>query len=97
MESFGHKIFISSQLVPLTGTGVLYPRVRDFLLLSTNHKSFANLQFLSNTHTLKITNNYRLAISTIPLVIETTQMFVFKLFAAKFSIPTVPLLTEMSL
>ena len=30
MESFGHKMFISSQPVPLTGTGVLYPRVRDF-------------------------------------------------------------------
>ena len=32
MESFGHKIFISSQPVPLTGTGVLYPRVQDFFL-----------------------------------------------------------------
>ena len=31
MESFGHKMFISSQPVPLMGTGVLYPRVRDFL------------------------------------------------------------------
>ena len=30
MESFGHKMFISSQPVPLTGTGVLYPRLRDF-------------------------------------------------------------------
>ena len=30
MESFGHKIFISSKPVPLTGTGVLYPRLRDF-------------------------------------------------------------------
>ena len=30
MESFGHKMFISSQPVPLTGRGVLYPRVRDF-------------------------------------------------------------------
>ena len=30
MESFGHKMIISSQPVPLTGTGVLYPRVRDF-------------------------------------------------------------------
>ena len=28
MESFGHKIFISSQ-VPLTRTGFLYPRVLD--------------------------------------------------------------------
>ena len=34
MESFGHKMFISSQPVPLTGTGVLYPRVRDFLTIS---------------------------------------------------------------
>ena len=25
MESFGHKMIISSQPVPLTGTGVLYP------------------------------------------------------------------------
>ena len=32
MESFGHKMFISSQPVPLTGRGVLYLRVRDFLL-----------------------------------------------------------------
>ena len=32
MESFGHKIFISSQPVHLTLTGVLYPRVRDFNL-----------------------------------------------------------------
>ena len=31
MESFGHKMIISSQPVPLTGTGVLYPHVRDFL------------------------------------------------------------------
>ena len=30
MESFGHKMFILSQPVPLTGTGDLYPRVRDF-------------------------------------------------------------------
>ena len=34
MESFGHKMFISSQPVPLTGTGGLYPRVRDFFLTS---------------------------------------------------------------
>ena len=33
MESFCHKMFILSQPVPLTGTGVLYPRVRDFLTL----------------------------------------------------------------
>ena len=32
MESFGHKMFISSQPVPLTGTGVLYPRLQDFLV-----------------------------------------------------------------
>ena len=32
MKSFGHKMIISSQPVPLTGTGVLYPRVRDFFL-----------------------------------------------------------------
>ena len=32
MESFGHKMFISSQPVPLMGRGVLYPRVRDFSL-----------------------------------------------------------------
>ena len=32
MESFGHKMFISSQPVPLTGTGVLYPRFRDFFV-----------------------------------------------------------------
>ena len=31
MESFGHKMIISSQQVPLTGTGVLYPRMRDLL------------------------------------------------------------------
>ena len=31
MQSFGHKMFISSQPVPLTGTGVFYPRVQDFL------------------------------------------------------------------
>ena len=30
MESFGHKMFISSQPVPLMGTGVLYPRMQDF-------------------------------------------------------------------
>ena len=30
MESFGHKMFILSQPVLLTGTAVLYPRVRDF-------------------------------------------------------------------
>ena len=30
MESFGHKMIIWSQPVPLTGTGVLYPCVRDF-------------------------------------------------------------------
>ena len=30
MESFGHKMIVSSQPVPLTGTRVLYPRVRDF-------------------------------------------------------------------
>ena len=40
MESFGHKMFITSQPVPLTGMGVLYPRVRDF--------------FLSNLHINKI-------------------------------------------
>ena len=33
MESFRHKMIISSQPVPLTGTGVLYPRVRDFFSL----------------------------------------------------------------
>ena len=32
MESFGHKMFILSQPVPLTGRGVLYPRVRDFYI-----------------------------------------------------------------
>ena len=30
MESFGHKMIISSQPVPLTGTVDLYPRVQDF-------------------------------------------------------------------
>ena len=30
MEWFSHKMFISSQPVPLTGMGVLYPRLRDF-------------------------------------------------------------------
>ena len=34
MESFGHTMFISSQPVPLTGTGVMYPRVRDFCFLT---------------------------------------------------------------
>ena len=34
MESFGHKIIILSQPVPLTRRGVLYPRVRDFFLLN---------------------------------------------------------------
>ena len=33
LELFGHKMFISSQPVPLTGMGVLYPRVRDFYYL----------------------------------------------------------------
>ena len=33
MESFGHKMFISSQPVPLTGTGVLYPRMQDFSII----------------------------------------------------------------
>ena len=37
MESFGHKMFISSQAVPLTGTGVLYPRVRDFFNMALNN------------------------------------------------------------
>ena len=42
MESFGHKMFISSQPVPLTGTGVMYPQVRDFyyyfyLFIYTNY------------------------------------------------------------
>ena len=32
MELFGQKMFISSQRVPLTGTGVLYPRLRDFFV-----------------------------------------------------------------
>ena len=34
METFGHKIFILSQPVPVTGTGVLYPRLRDFFIYS---------------------------------------------------------------
>ena len=39
-------MFILSQPVPLTGTGVLYPRVRDFLL------SFGKkLQFSTTTQT----------------------------------------------
>ena len=33
MDSFGHKMIISSQPVPLMGTGVLYPRVRDFFFI----------------------------------------------------------------
>ena len=32
MEPFGHKMFILSQPVPLTGTGVLYPHLRDFYI-----------------------------------------------------------------
>ena len=32
MQSFVH--FVRTLTVPLTGTGVLYPRVRDFFILS---------------------------------------------------------------
>ena len=46
MESFGHKTFISSQQVPSTGTGVLYPRVPDFLYLYTNFFKNFYLLFL---------------------------------------------------
>ena len=35
MESFGHKMFISSQPVPLMGKGVLYPRLRDFFITNS--------------------------------------------------------------
>ena len=54
-------------------------------------------QFLSKTHILKITNNYKLTIPTISLVSETEHMFVFQFFAAKIAIPPVPLLTETAL
>ena len=37
MESFGHKMFISSHAVPLTETGGLYPRVQDFWNDSIKH------------------------------------------------------------
>ena len=40
MESFGHKIIILSQPVPLTGTGVLYPRVREFFWSNLNNSPY---------------------------------------------------------
>ena len=49
MDLFGHKIIILSQPVPLTGTGVLYPRVRDFLLdckSNAKHHLDSQLDFL---------------------------------------------------
>ena len=39
MQSFGHKLFISSLPVHLTGRGVLYPRVRDFYIAPTMSSS----------------------------------------------------------
>ena len=48
-------------------------------------------------HILKITNNYKLASPTIPLVSETAHMSVFQFFATKIAIPPVPLLTETAL
>ena len=42
MESFGHKMFILSQPVPLTGAGVLYPRVRDFLFHIKQNQKMLN-------------------------------------------------------
>ena len=54
-------------------------------------------QFLSKMCILTFSNNYKLAIPTIPLVSETAHMFVFQLFAAKIAIPPVPLLTVPTL
>ena len=44
MESFGHKMIISSQPVPLTGTGVLYPRVRDFFFPTKTRQARQEMQ-----------------------------------------------------
>ena len=44
MESFGLKMIISSQPVPLTGTGVLYPRVRDFSVVCELHNWRSTLE-----------------------------------------------------
>ena len=41
MESFGHKMIISSQPVPLTGTGVLYPCVRYFFFTFCNARDIS--------------------------------------------------------
>ena len=49
MDSFGHKMIISSQPVPLTGTGVLYPRVRAFQIV---HYNFTRkVDFAKRTYT----------------------------------------------
>ena len=60
MESFGHKIFISSQPVPLMGTGVMYPRVRDFLLLLNIEYSEVRLEtkLIKQLHTRLIWDIY---------------------------------------
>ena len=51
MESFGHKMIISSQPVPLTGRGVFYPRVRDFYFIRTKFIRTSSLTFGQNLRT----------------------------------------------
>ena len=71
-----------------------------FLLLVTNHKSSANLQFLNSsakrTYKVLLVDLFvkNLESPTIPLVSETSHMLVFQLLAAKIAIPTIPLVSE---
>jgi len=82
--------------VPLITETALW-EIFDFLPLSSKDKYLGKIAIPQKTRTLKITNNYKLAIPTIPLVSETTHMFVIQFFAAKFVILPVPLLIETAL